>query len=150
MIILSSHSNYVADVMFSTPRTFQSLLEASYNIESVYPNAMNFQKFVKGALALISKDQLLADQLVKTEAAENARKIRANQSKRAIQKEEVIRVEDCRKMTLNRKKKEDRLKTTRQNKLIINQRKKWASVMRELTRKIPYYIQGGSYALSCK
>ena len=47
--------------------------------------------------------------------------MRATYGKRAIQKRGVIRVEECRKMTLERK--EERLGTARQNKVILNQRK---------------------------
>ena len=143
------HPDEAYEAAFSTPRNFQELKEASYNIESVYPDAMNLHKFMKGALAVARKDELIVDQLAHTKAAENARRIRANQTKRVIQKG-VIRVEDCRKMTSERMEEENRLETTRQNKLILNQRKRWGPVMRELTRKTPYYIQGGSYAFSCK
>ena len=144
------HPDEAYEAAFSTPRNFQELKEASYNIESVYPDAMNLHKFMKGALAVARKDELIVDQLAHTKAAENARRIRANQTKRVIQKGGVIRVEDCRKMTSERMEEENRLETTRQNKLILNQRKRWGPVMRELTRKTPYYIQGGSYAFSCK
>lgn len=82
---------------------------------------MNFHKLVKGALIIARKDKLIIDQLANTKAAENARTVRATYGKRAIQKRGVIRVEECRKMTLKRK--EDRLETARQNKVILNQRK---------------------------
>jgi DNA-directed RNA polymerase subunit E'/Rpb7 len=83
---------------------------------------MNFQKFIKGASAVARKNELIVDQLAYTKAAENARKIRTTQAKRVIQKEGVIRVKYCRKMTSERMKEENRLETTRQNKLTLNQR----------------------------
>lgn len=134
------HPDEEMTAQFSTPRTFQALMEASYNIESVYPEAMNFQKFAKGALAMTRKEGLIIDQLASTKAAEVARKVRANHGKKVIQKGGVIRMEDCRKMTLERKEEEEKLEIIRQNKSILAQRKRWAPVMRELTQKTPYYI----------
>ena len=63
-----------------TPKNLSALLQASYEIEAQYP------KFVKGALACARESELLSDQLALTKAAENARKVRANQSKHYVQK----------------------------------------------------------------
>jgi hypothetical protein len=109
---------------FSTSRTFQALKEASYNIEFIYLEAMNFQKFMKETLIVTRKKELIMKQLASIKVVENARKIRVNQSKRVIQMKDVIRVNDCRKMTSKQKKKEKKLKTMRQNKFILTQRKR--------------------------
>ena len=114
-----------------------ALLQASYEIEAQYP------KFVKGALACARESELLSDQLALTKAAENARKVRANQSKHG-----VIQVDQCRRMTFERKEEEEQLESDRQKKADRQQRKRWGPIFRELKRKIPYYIVNGSYGLS--
>ncbi len=81
-------------------------------------------------------------------AVENARKLRANQGKKFVQKGDVIRVSDCRRMISDRKEEEDRLKLEREMRVMGQQRKRWRFVMRELMRKISYYIDDHSYDLS--
>ncbi len=55
---------------------------------------------------------------------------------------------DCRRMITGRKEEEDRLEQKREMRVMGQQRKRWRPVMRELVRKIPYYIDGHSYELS--
>jgi hypothetical protein len=85
---------------------------------------MHYSQFVKDALALAREEELISDQLALTKAAENARKIRANQSRRFAQKEGVIIIDQCRSMTLKRKEKKNRLYAKRQNKADRQQRKR--------------------------
>jgi hypothetical protein len=69
---------------FSTSRTFQALKEASYNIEFIYFEAMNFQKFMKEALIVTQRKELIMKQLASIKTTENTRKIRVNQNKCVI------------------------------------------------------------------
>lgn len=62
---------------FDTPRNLEMLIQASYEIETIYPKAMNFHHFVKGALAVAREGRLNAEQLACTKATENARKLTA-------------------------------------------------------------------------
>lgn len=142
--------DYDYDPLYDTPKKLQDMIDAGYLIETHYPMHFNFHRFVKGALAVAREGQLVSDQLALTQAAENSRKVRANQKRQSVQKGGVIRVEECRRMTLQRKEEEDRLELDREMKVLRQQRKRWGPVMRELTRKIPYYIPNGSYGLSCR
>ena len=57
-------------------------------------------------------------------------------------------MEQCRRMTFERKEEEEQLESHRQNKADRQQRKRWGPIFRELKRKSPYYIVNGSYGLS--
>ena len=123
---------------------------AAYELERVYPESYRLGKFARGAVATARAGQLIEDQLARTNAAENARKLRANQGRRSVQKGGVITVGKCRKMVVDRRDEEDRLEADREIKLIRQQRRRWGPVMRELVNKIPYYIEGYSYGLSSR
>jgi hypothetical protein len=51
-------------------------------------------------------------------------------------------------MIFDRKDEEDRLKQEREMRIMRQQRKRWRLVMRELMKKISYYINDHSYDLS--
>ena len=51
-------------------------------------------------------------------------------------------MDQCRRMTFERKEEEEQLESDRQNKADRQQRKRWRPIFRELKRKIPYYIVG--------
>jgi hypothetical protein len=142
------HSDYDFDYAADTPKGLIQLGVAQYEMERVYPDSRIFHKFAKGALATARAGRLIEEQLATTKAAENARKVRANQGKKSVQRGGVIRVGDCRRMVTDRKDEEDRLKQEREMRVMGQQRKRWKPVMRELVKKIPYYIDGHSYGLS--
>lgn len=68
--------------------------------------------------------RFIEDQLTATKAIENARKLRANQRRKFVQKEDVIRMRECRRIIFERKDEEDRLKTKREMRAIVQQRKR--------------------------
>jgi hypothetical protein len=50
-------------------------------MEQVYPDSRIFHIFAKGAMTTARAGRLIEEQLATTKAAENARKMRANQAK---------------------------------------------------------------------
>jgi hypothetical protein len=142
------HPDYDFDYLLDTPKELIQLGVAQYEMKRVYSDSRIFHKFAKGAVITARADRLIEKQLAVTKATENARKLRVNQDKKFIQKGGVIRVRDCRRMISDRKDEEDRLKQEREMRIMRQQRKRWRPVMRELMRKISYYIDGHSYDLS--
>lgn len=124
------------------------MITAAHELETVYPESFRQKKLARGALATVRAGQLIEDQLARTIAAENARKLRAIKSRRYIQKRGVIAGGKCRKMIEGRKDEEDRLELDREMKAIRQRRDRWGVIFRELVNKTPYYIGGHSCGLS--
>ncbi len=143
-----THPDYDFNYAIDTSKGLAQLNVAQYEMKRVYPDSRIFHKFAKGAIATARAGRLIEEQLVMTQAVENARKVRANQNKKSVQRGGVIRVGDCRRMVTDRKEEEDRLEQEREMRVMGQQRKRWRPVMRELVRKISYYIDGHSYGLS--
>jgi hypothetical protein len=147
-LITPVHPDYDYDYVLQIFKNLTQLLIDQHEMERIYSDARIFQKFAKEAVIIAHAGRLIEEQLTTTKAAENARKLRANQGRKSVQKGGVIRVGDCRRMISERKDEEDRLKTKREMRIIAQQRKRWKSILRELVRKISYYIDGHSYGLS--
>lgn len=119
-----------------------------YELERVYPDFFRLGKFARGAVATARAGDFVEDQLDRTNAAENVRKLKAKHGRKLIQKSEVITVAKCRKMISDRRDEKDYLKVDWEMKMIHQQRRRWGPMMRELVSKISYYIDGHSYGLS--
>lgn len=120
---------------------------AAYDLKERYPKTHTINRFAKGVLITARAEKLFEEQLTRSNAAENARKLRINQGRRSVQKEGVITIEKCRKMIDVKKVEKDRLELNRKMKLIRQRRAQWGAIFRELINKIPYYIEGHSYGL---
>ena len=104
------------DYSSETPRNLTQLMIAAYELERVYPDSFRLGKFARGAVTTARAGRLFEDQLARTNAAENARKLRANQGRKSVQKGGVITVGKCRKMVSDRRDEEDRLEADRKMK----------------------------------
>ncbi len=118
------HSNYDFDYVFDTSKRLAQLSVAQYEMKRVYSDSRIFHKFAKETVITVRADRLIEKQLVVTRAVENARKLRVNQGKKSVQKGDVIRVKDCRRMISDRKDEEDRLKQEREMRVMRQQRKR--------------------------
>ncbi len=142
------HSNYDFNYAVDTSKELIQLSVAQYKMKRVYSDSRIFHKFAKEVLITARADRLIEKQLITIKAIENARKMRVNQNKKSVQRKSVIRVKNCRRMIIDRKDEKDCLKQEREMRIMRQQRKRWRLVMRELMRKISYYINDHSYELS--
>jgi ribosomal protein S17 len=117
------YSDYNYDYVLDTPKELIQLNIAQHEMKQVYPNSRIFHKFAKGAVATARAGRLIEKQLAMTKAAENARKMRANQGKNSVQRGGVISVRECRRMVSGRKDEEDCLKMKREMRIMRQQRK---------------------------
>jgi hypothetical protein len=118
------HFDYDFDYLLDILKELIQLSVAQYEMKRVYSDSRIFHKFAKETVITVRADRLIEKQLTVTKAIENARKLRVNQSKKFIQKEDVIRVKDCRRMISDRKDEEDRLKQEREMRVMRQQRKR--------------------------
>lgn len=93
-------------------------------MKRVYSDSRIFQKFAKEAVIIARAERLIEEQLTATKAAENARKLRANQDKKSTQRGGVVWVRACRRMISKRKDEEDCLKTEREMRATAQQHKR--------------------------
>jgi hypothetical protein len=75
------HPDYDFNYAVDTSKGLIQLGVAQYEIKRVYPDSRIFHKFAKGALVTARAGRLIEEQLATIKAAENARKVRANQAK---------------------------------------------------------------------
>jgi hydroxypyruvate isomerase len=118
------HSNYDFNYAINTSKELIQLNVAQYEMKQVYFNSRIFHKFAKDVIVTARAERLIEKQLIMTQAIENARKVRVNQSKKFVQRKNVIRVKNCRRMIIDRKEKEDRLKQKREMRVMSQQRKR--------------------------
>ena len=85
------HPGYDFDYDAETPKVLTQLMIAAYELERVYPDSFRLGKFARGAVATARAGRLIEEQLARTNAAKNARKLRANQGRRSVQKGGVFR-----------------------------------------------------------
>jgi hypothetical protein len=120
----SIHSNHDFNYVLNTLKESIQLSVAQYEIERIYSDARIFHKFAKETVIIVRANRLIEKQLIMTKTIENARKLRINQSKKFVQREDVICVRDCRRMIFDRKDEEDRLKQKREMRVMRQQRKR--------------------------
>ncbi len=118
------HFDYDFDYLLDILEELIQLSVAQYEMKRVYSDSRIFHKFVKETVVTVRADRLIEEQLIVTKAIENARKLRINQSKKFVQKEDVIRMKNCRRMIFDRKDEEDRLKQEREMRIMRQQRKR--------------------------
>jgi hypothetical protein len=116
--------DYDFDYLLDILEKLIQLNVAQYEMKRVYSDSRIFHKFAKETVITVRADRLIEKQLIVTKAIENVRKLRVNQSKKFIQKEDVIRMKNCRKMIFDRKDEEDRLKQEREMRIMRQQRKR--------------------------
>jgi hypothetical protein len=118
------HFDYDFDYLLDIFKELIQLNVAQYEMKRVYSDSRIFHKFAKEIVITARADRLIEKQLIVTKAIKNARKLRVNQSKKFIQKEDVIRMKNCRRMISDRKDEEDRLKQEREMRIMRQQRKR--------------------------
>ncbi len=118
------HPDYDFDYLLDILKELIQLSVAQYEMKRVYSDSRIFHKFAKETVITARADRLIEKQLAVTKATENARKLRANQSKKSIQKGGVIRMRNCRRMISDRKDEKDRLKQEREMRIMRQQRKR--------------------------
>jgi hypothetical protein len=112
------HSNYDFNYAVDTFKELIQLSVAQYEMKRIYFESRIFYKFAKEVLITIRADRLIEKQLITIKAIENVRKMRVNQSKKSVQRRNVIRVKDCRRMIIDRKDEENRLKQERKMRIM--------------------------------
>lgn len=86
---------------------------AAYELKRIYSDSFRLKKFVREIVITVRAERFFEDQLVRTNAIESAKKLKINQNRRSIQKNEIIIVKRCRKMISNKKNEKNRLKIDR-------------------------------------
>jgi hypothetical protein len=119
-----THSNYDFNYAIDISKELTQLNVAQYEMKRVYSDSRIFHKFAKDVIVTARAERLIEKQLIMTQAIENARKVRVNQNKKFVQRRDVIRVRDCRRMITDRKEEEDRLKQEREMRIMNQQRKR--------------------------
>jgi hypothetical protein len=119
-----THSNYDFNYAIDIFKKLAQLNVAQYEMKRVYSDSRIFHKFAKDVIVTTDAKRLIEKQLIMTQTIENARKVRVNQNKKFVQREDVIRVKNCRRMIIDRKEEKDRLKQEREMKIMSQQRKR--------------------------
>ena len=106
--------NYNAEIS----KNLTQLMIAAYELKRIYSDSFRLKKFVREIVITVRAERFFEDQLVRTNAIESAKKLKINQNRRSIQKNEIIIVKRCRKMISNKKNEKNRLKIDRKIKWI--------------------------------
>ncbi len=74
----------------------------SFKLELSSPTRHDLGKFIKGSLTIATTGQLMTEQVERSQAAENARKLRQRQNRRVVQKGGVIYARDAKRIAQER------------------------------------------------
>ncbi len=112
------HSNYDFNYAVDTFKKLIQLSVVQYEMKRIYSDSRIFHKFAKEVLITTRANRLIEKQLITIKAIENVRKMRINQNKKFVQRKNVIRVKNCKRMIIDRKNEKDRLKQEREMRIM--------------------------------